>query len=85
MKLITKKESDIIFDNNSTEFCHYKHDDPEEYKQLMSSVQFNEAVNKMLLDSQINNKLLQRVKKIKDNPNLLDKELKDYFDNNHKL
>jgi hypothetical protein len=74
MKLITKEESNSIFDK-VTSYGNWE----------MTEERFNEAVNFILLDGKINKKLLQRVKKIKDNPNLLDKELKDYFDNNHKL
>ena len=73
MKLITQKESNRIFEESSIEVNEDK---------IMNSALFNYGVNILLLDGKINKKLLQRVKKIKDNTNLLDKELKDYFDNN---
>ena len=66
MKLLTKKETDRIFEQNSIEFHNYYEDGSTEMQKIMTSEEFNEAVNALLMDAKIVKSLLKQAKRIKE-------------------
>jgi hypothetical protein len=66
MKLLTQKQTNRIFDNNSIEFHQYYEDGSTESQMIMTPENFNEAVNALLMDAKIVKSLLKQAKRIKE-------------------